>query len=214
MSGFNDFAPYKKDCTQFIVRNVSPQNKTISIFTYPINMKHQRDLLLIPGVSESDIRASLLKGELRHKFLAKDIELVYSDVDLLQFSDCEKDWLKSLGFTTGIEINMPQLGEDVVNFIIASGTGAVYQWREKIPLIGLKNGTNRMFFTPEKFINGSYFGNTFHITIEHNGRDLYENIDFTIGESSGPGTGYDTINFIAFTPVPHSLLYATYAVKI
>src|SRR5574338_1584724 len=54
---------------------LSPK-KVIFIFHYPINPGETRDLLAIPGVQEADIRASLLKGELRHKFLCGDIELV------------------------------------------------------------------------------------------------------------------------------------------
>ena len=77
----------------------------------------------------------------------------------------------------------------------------------------MKDGTNRTFYTPDKFINGSYFGNIFHLTVEHNGKELYENIDYTIAESSGPGSGYDTLNLISFTPNSHSLLFATYAIK-
>lgn len=192
---------------------VSPK-KTINIFHYPINAGDQRDLLKIPGVQEADIRASLLKGELRHKFLCGDIELVCSDIDLLQFNDEQRDWLKSFGFTEGIEIGYDELDGYVKTLIQIGGSGVSYLWREKIPLIGLKNGANRMFFTPDKFINGAYFGNVFHLTVEHNGKELYENIDFTIGESSGPGTGYDTINIISLTPVAHSLLFATYAIKV
>ena len=120
MGGFNDFAPYIKECTSFVVKNVSPQKKTIKIFTYPINLGCTRDLLMIPGVSESDIRASLLKGELRHKFLSEDIELVFSDIDLLQFNDCHKEWLQSLGFGKGTEIGYDQL-DGYVQSIIGGG---------------------------------------------------------------------------------------------
>lgn len=192
---------------------VSPK-KTISIFHYPINAGDTRDLLKIPGVQEADIRASLLKGEIRHKFLCGDIALVESNIDLLQFDDDQKKFLFDFGFSTGVEIGYDQLDGYVQNLIQIGGSGVSYLWREKIALIGLRNGTNRMFFTPEKFINGSYFGNVFHLTVEHNGKELYENIDYTIGESSGPGSGYDTINIISLTPNAHSLLFATYAIKV
>lgn len=188
--------------------------KTISIFNYPINDGGTRDLLQIPGITEEDIRASLLKGVLRHKFLCGDIELVASNVDLLQFSEEQRDFLYKFGFDKGVAIGVDELAQDTIDFILSAGSGATYTWREKIPLIGLRNGSNRTFYTPDKFINGAYFGNVFHLTVEHNGKELYENIDYTIGESSGAGSGYDTLNLISFTPVIHSLLYATYAVKI
>lgn len=114
----------------------------------------------------------------------------------------------------GVSIGVDELAQDTVDFIISQGgAGSGYYWREKIPLIGMKNGVNRTFYTPDKFLNGSYLGNTFHLTVEHNGKELYENIDYTIAESSGPGTGYDTINIFSLTPNSHSLLYATYAIK-
>jgi hypothetical protein len=171
-------------------------------------------LLQIPGVQESDIRASLLKGELRHKFLCGDIALVSSNIDLLQFSDKQREFLKSFGFTEGIDIGVDELGDDTKAYIQSQTGGVSYLWREEIPLIGLRNGTNRTFYTPEKFLNGlTPSGDQFHIHIKHNGKDLYEAIDYSIAESGGAGTGYDTINIFSFTPSNHSILFATYVVK-
>lgn len=222
------FAPYQKICTYFIVKNVTPdRKKTISVFQYPINFGKDRDLMRIPGISDQSIRSSLLKGELRHKFLAKDIELVYSNINLLVFDDCQHDFLTSIGVDIGAHVTCAQLDPSVYEcidgYITANhpnidgygGGGSInYAWKEKIALIGLRNGINKTFYTPDKFINGSYFGNTFHITIEHNGKELYENIDFSIAESGGPGTGYDTIHIFSLTPNSHSLLFATYTIKI
>lgn len=102
--GMNDFAPYLKMYGCFIVQNVSPQVKTIKIFNYPINYLGTRDLLQIPGVGEADIRASLLKGELNHKIRAKDITVLCSDVDLLQFNSDQKNFLINAGITNGLDI--------------------------------------------------------------------------------------------------------------
>lgn len=101
--GMNDFAPYLKINGCFIVLNTSPQVKTIKIFQYPINYGQTRDLLQIPGVSESDIRASLLKGELNHKIRAKDIIVICSDVDLLQFNANQKIFLQNAGIVNGLD---------------------------------------------------------------------------------------------------------------
>ena len=247
MSSESEFAYSLKYNTHFIVRNITgtpasklhldgdnpniPQpyrtppffvspKKTIMIFHYPINAGSERDLLQIPGVQEADIRASLLKGEIRHKFLCGDIELVSSNIDLLQFSDKQRAFLRNFGFTEGVQVGDDELGDDALEFINeyvmshGGGTGVPYFWREKISLIGMRNGSNRTFYTPDKFINGSFMGNIFHITVEHNGKELYENIDFTIAESGGAGTGYDTINIFSFAPNQHSLLFATYAIKV
>lgn len=203
MSGFDDFAPYLKKNGCFIVRNITPdRQKTIKIFTYPIPFNQTRDLLQIPGVGESDIRASLLKGELRHKILAKDIYVECSDIDLLQFNSDQKQFLQDAGIIKGLEVTA------VISTL-------PYLWREEKDLIGTRDGVNRTFYTAEKFLNGTFTtGDQFHIHIKHNGKDLYESIDYSIGESGGPGTGYDTINLISFTPNTHSLLKCTYAIKV
>jgi len=241
MSSESDFAYSLKYNTHFIVKNItgtsestlhlagvnpatpppyqslsfstSPQ-KTINIFHYPINAGCERDLLQIPGVQESDIRASLLKGEIRHKFLCGDIELVSSNIDLLQFSDKQRDWLYSYGFTEGVQIGVDELGDDTVQFIETHGGNKLpYRWVEEITLIGVKNSKNRTFYTPDKFLNGIFItGDQFHIDIQADGKGLFEGIDYTISESGGPGTGYDTIYFKTYAPRQRTLLYATYAV--
>lgn len=207
--GSDSFAPYLKKHGCFIVLNISHLNqehgperkKVVKIFHYPILPNQSRDLLAIPGVSEADIRASLLKGEIRHKLLAQDITVICSDIDLLQFNDDQKLFLQQSGIIKGLEITT------VVGTLN-------YTFRDEIPLIGVKNGTNRTFFTPEKFINGPYFGNSFHIHVKHNGKDEYEGIDYRVDESGGIGTGFDMITFISKTPNSHSILIASYVVKI
>lgn len=184
----------------FVVMNiVTNSNKTIQIFNYPIPRGFLRDIIKIPGISEADIRASLLKGTLRNKLIAGEIRVVCSDIDLLQFNAEQKAFLQAGGVINGLEV------ETTIGTL-------PYARREEIGLIGLRDGINRTFFTPEKFINGSYHSNVFHIEVHHNGRELYENIDYTIGESGGPATGYDTINFVSLTPSPQSLLFANYYV--
>lgn len=102
--GMNSFAPFLKINGCFIVQNISPQVKTIKIFNYPINYGGTRDLLQIPGVAEGDIRASLLKGELQHKLRAKDIIVICSDIDLLQFNAGQKMFLQAAGIVNGLDV--------------------------------------------------------------------------------------------------------------
>lgn len=100
----NEFAPYLKLNGCFVVRNVTPdRRKTIKIFNYPINFNTTRDLLQIPGVAESDIRASLLKGELNHKIRAGDILIECSDIDLIQFNNAQKIFLQNAGVNIGLD---------------------------------------------------------------------------------------------------------------
>lgn len=128
------FAPGSKECGQFIVRNISPQVKTINIFNYPINYGYTRDLLEIPGVSEGDIKSALMKGEIRHKFKVGDIELVFSNIDLLQFNDCGIQYLEGFGFTTGVLVGYDQLDGYVQNLITQGGGGGITEAEHKVLL--------------------------------------------------------------------------------
>ncbi len=115
----------------FVVRNIiTDSNKTIKIFDYPIPVGKTRDLLKIPGISEANIRASLLKGELRNKILAKEIEIIESDVDLLQFNASQKTFLQNAGVVNGLEVNgggitaaEHQTLRQLIHFIDGGGPG-------------------------------------------------------------------------------------------
>ncbi len=126
MSSESNFAYSLKYNTHFIVKNTcTDRKKTISIFNYPINFGDTRDLLQIPGVEESDLRASLLKGVLRHKLLNGDIQLVSSNIDLLQFSDKQRAFLYSHGFTEGVQIGWDELDGYVQGQIGSGGGGGI-----------------------------------------------------------------------------------------
>lgn len=178
----DEFAPYLKKYGCFVVRNVTPdRQKTIQIFKYPILFNTTRDILQIPGVSEGDIRASLLKGELRHKILAKDIIVECSDIDLLQFNLDQKSFLQSAGIVNGLEAGSGTGGFDV----------------QDAALIGSKDNINVTFTTPTPFKHTSQFKEVIFV----NGLRQHIPEDYFVAESGGPGTGYDTV---VFTTAPFS----------
>jgi len=73
-------------------------------------------------------------------------------------------------------------------------------------LLGVKDGVNRVFTTPYHF-------DPIAISAYHNGRKMFlSGGEFTISESGGPGTGYDTITFLTFAPIPKSVLSASYVI--
>ncbi len=145
MSSESEFAYSLKYNTHFIVKNITgytdaqilsefnlvypntvrSSKKTINIFNYPINAGETRDLLQIPGVQEADIRASLLKGVLRHKFLCGDIALISSNIDLLQFSDKQRSFLYHYGFNEGVAIGYDELDGYVQGLINSGGGGGL-----------------------------------------------------------------------------------------
>jgi len=192
---------FPKSCdTKFVVKNIAPMGKRIRIFNYPIVNGGERDLMTIPEISEATIRHSLLKGELVNKLRAQEIVVVDSNIDLLQFDPCHKAFLESVGVSDGLEAGG---GIAEIPFV----------FKQSVELIGVKDNINRTFVTPDKFINGSFGNNEFRILIRHNGRVLVPGCDFTLIESGGAGTGYDTINFISFTPKPTSEIYADYVTE-
>lgn len=196
--GFDTFFSKRVD-TVFIVRNITkgtPQEKTIHLFTYPIPPGRERDLLAIPFVSEADIRHSLLKGELLIKAECGEITIVRSNIDLLQFDSEQLNFLTNLGVIEGTQVS-------------GTGTDLQFVFKQQVSLIGVQDNSNRVFTTPDKFINGSLGNNEFRIMIRHNGRVLVEVDDYTVSESMGAGTGFDTITF-TFSPKSTDVLVADY----
>lgn len=78
------------------------------------------------------------------------------------------------------------------------------------PLTGARNGSNRVFTTPEKFIPDT-------IKMYHDGRMLRRSLtgsvtdgDYRAEESGGAGTGFDSVVFLSFSPVEYSWITADY----
>lgn len=192
--GYNTW--WLKTCpTVFVVKNIAAERKRVKVFNYPINNGEERDLMAIPYVSEADIRHSLLKGELYFKLKHGELFVTASNIDLLQFDNCHKSFLESVGITEGLTA-----GSGSFPFLLKQG----------MDLIGTQDGCNRTFTTVDKFLEGIQDGNEFHINIRHNGRVLVRNIDYTVIESGGPGSGYDTVNFISFSPAANSIIKVDY----
>ena len=66
------------------------------------------------------------------------------------------------------------------------------RFRNEVILLGVRNGVNDTFTTPDIFIQTT----NLKIKIYWNGRKLSINDDYTVSESGGLGTGYDTIVFL------------------
>jgi hypothetical protein len=199
-SGYTFFP--KNPSTKFVVKNIAPFRKRIRVFNYPIANGATRDLLAIPEISEATIRHSLLKGELVNKFRCGELVVIDSDIDLLQFNDDQKSFLVSIGITKGLEIT------------VSATADIPYVFKQEIPLIGVKDGVNSIFTTPDIFINDTFLGNEFHILIRHNGRGLIEGADYVLLESGGVGTGFDTIVFTGMKIKSKSELVADYVVSV
>lgn len=195
---------FPKRCpTVFRVQNITA-GKCVRVFQYPIPPGGVRDLMAIWFISEADIRHSLLKGELMMKILNEEVRVVESNIDLLQFDQCQKAFLQGAGVINGLSVD-------------GSSGGVDYIHRTNVRLIGVLNGANKVFTVPipDKFVEGILGDNQFSIEITHNGRKLIKFIDYLVSESggAGAGTGYDTIEIISFVPGEKSKLMADYVIR-
>ena len=190
------FAPDSAKNNSFIVQNTSPQVKTISIFNYPINYGQLRDLMKIPGVSGGDISSSLSKGQLNYKIRCNDIHIVYSDIELIQFSSTQLAFLQAAGIQNGLQITSDQMS------VI---------WLQDVMLNGVVDGYNLTYTIP----SGTWLQQgTYKIVVYKNGVKQVAGDDFIIGQSV-PGNGYDTVIFnVAPTihPSPPDVITADYYV--
>lgn len=86
----------------FIVRNTAPQGKQLKVFNTPVANGNTIDVMKIPGISEDDVKASVLKGDLGKKLQIKYLTLVSTT---LNFGSGNSDpayagLLTNLGITT------------------------------------------------------------------------------------------------------------------
>jgi hypothetical protein len=83
---------------------------------------------------------------------------------------------------------------------ISGGGSEVFAWRIQIDLLGVKNGGNPTFYTPDYFLKSGYLT----IKVYWNGRCLAEGIDFEASEPGGAGTGWRTITLLWTSLLPRA----------
>lgn len=108
----------------------------------------------------------------------------------------------------------------VVGFRYVGQTASDISAAIKTPVFGASlsgaiNGVNRTFVTPAKFVPPT--ASNQNIEVFHNGRRLTMSANgdarfghYTVAESLGPGSGYDTVVFLLFSPKPGSDLRANF----
>lgn len=111
------------------------------------------------------------------------------------------------------------LSEGILSLKDLSASLAPVFVRTGYTLVGPKDGANRIFrTTPDHFVHDPG-GTGKDIEVWHNGRRLiWTSVanpalgDFTVSESGGVGTGFDTITLLTFAPVGSSTLVADYQI--
>lgn len=150
-----------------------------------------------PAISGALV-ASETQEQLQVFFLSRLRQLIFGE-------NATEHWFDDM-FSEGI-LSLRELS-------ISSGAAIV---RVGVALAGPKDGSNRVFrTTPDYFIH-DLAGTGKTIELWHNGRRLVQTSvsspelgDYTVEESGGAGTGYDTINLLTFAPVSSSGLLANY----
>jgi hypothetical protein len=87
---------------------------------------------------------------------------------------------------------------------------SVSRYRTEQNLVGVQDGVNTVFLTPsgEKFVNNLPF---LTIQVYYNGLRQALLDDYTLSESGGPGTGFDTVQF-TIAPVSYDHLVVDYVI--
>jgi len=202
----SEFAIYSQNPLCFKVTNVNRDKKIIKVFHYPLPYACTIDLMQKKGIAEQDIKTSLLKGELNFKIRVGDILIDCSDIDVLTFNAAQKSFLYSAGINIGVEATTS-----------GGGGGSVldYAFKQGMPLFGIKDGKNNLFQSQDHFIYGQWDNNFFRPQVFHNGRLLYDTLDYVVGQTSSLVYPYfNTIRFVTFTPSPKSNLLISYSIPV
>lgn len=96
---------------------------------------------------------------------------------------------------------------ELLNHAPASDVVRLSRFKVEVPLLGVKDHSNLVFTTPDKFLPTS-------IAVYFNGNRMKKGTgnDYVISESGVPGSGYDTITLLdaALAPYVTEQLFADY----
>lgn len=119
-------------------------------------------------------------------------EFVLSQIKRIIFGDDPGNWY----------LNFVASGVDSLQALTQQIDNQVFD----VALVGAKDGVNMVFLTPQKFVR-VVGGMT--ARVYYNGQRLVELDDFSLSESGGLGTGYDTVTML-IAPKSEDKLTADY----
>lgn len=91
----SNFANYTSNSVSFVLKNVTaPPGRIIKVFNVQVYPGFTIDVMKIPGIAEEDIRASLLKGDLRNKITNGQLKIISSTIGLPEY---DITFIKDLG---------------------------------------------------------------------------------------------------------------------
>ena len=92
--------------------------------------------------------------------------------------------------------------------VLDSAGAALDDWRIGDTLVGVQNGSNTVFTTSTDFVHLQ--AQPLSISVYLGGARLTEGCEYSVSESGGAGTGYDTVTFTAFAPDAKDIIRVTY----
>lgn len=111
---------------KFVIANVNPFKKNITVFNNSIRYAGILDLMKVPGLSENEIRDSLIKGDLHSKIVNGDIKVLSSNIDLVTFDETFKNFLNNNGIVDGTVIPNFLLENPPLSTADATGSVGTY----------------------------------------------------------------------------------------
>lgn len=96
----NPFADGINNASTFIVKNISTK-KTINVFGINISPGYSYNLMNIQGVTEDDIKVSLVKGVLKRKINSGELSILQSDLDLTTSNSTQNSFLTTNTLVSG-----------------------------------------------------------------------------------------------------------------
>jgi hypothetical protein len=162
-----------------------------------VELPPENDVVTIPGHASSQAFFITNTGD-------EQLQVVYNDCSpnantiVHTLTGGESAWF----YTDGVTWEYVEVG--------GTGGGGGSGEKVQIDLIGTKDGSNLVFTTPDNFVQQA---SGTKIKVYMNGQRLYEGAtcDYTVSESGGAGTGYDTITLSAdLAPLSFDNLFADY----
>lgn len=200
--------------TQIIFENTNPQELTLNQGSINLTLIKGDNKI---GLVKPNIQTQLVEGKNDFTISNDDQTQVNLNVSPTSIDLSDPDSRIALSVQENI-VSLDTIdssydlaiGDNKVQLSLDAGIFGITENKFKfnINLAGIKDGSNLVYTTPHKFTENSF-------RYYRNGVRQRSGIsnDYTISESGGVGSGFDTITLVAFPPLPWEELMADYITK-
>lgn len=101
----SNFAIYPSTSVSFVLKNItSPPGRSIKVFNVSVYPGNTIDVMKIPGITEEDVRVSLLRGDLRNKINNGQLQIINSTIGLPEHDTNFINDLGTMGLYSSVNI--------------------------------------------------------------------------------------------------------------